>query len=68
MEIQDGIRRFDVRKKLKDYRTGQKMEMLEFREGKHIGNIIKAEITLVLEECAGVEDGYCVIGLKVLGE
>ena len=67
-EIKNGTRCFDVRKKIKDYKTGEKMEMLEFREGRHTGNVIKAEITLVLEECAGIEDGYCVIGFKVLGE
>lgn len=68
VEIQNGSRSFDVRKKTRDYRAGERMEMLEFKDGRHTGNIIKAEITLVLDECAGIEDGYCVIGFKVLGE
>lgn len=65
-EISTKERRFDVRKNEKAYKKGEIVEMLEFSNGEHTGNTIKATITYVLEDCQGLCDGYCIIGFEII--
>lgn len=65
-EIESGERCFDIVKNTKGYKKGEIVEMLEFNNGEHTGNTLKAMLTYVLDSCQGLKDGYCVIGLRVL--
>lgn len=67
-EISSGERTFDIRKNTHAYKKGAVMEMLEFKNGEHTGNTLRAVITYVMEEAAGLEEGYCIIGFKTLKE
>ena len=39
--------------------------MLEFKNGKHTGRTIDADVIYLLEEYAGLEEGYCILGIDV---
>ena len=43
------------------------MDLMEFKEGRHTGRSIQTEITYIFDDHTGLEDGYCILGIKVLG-
>lgn len=60
-----GLKPFELRKNDRDYKVGDWLEMMEFKEGKNTGQIIKAEIIYMLEDYEGLEDGYCILGTRM---
>ena len=41
------------------------LKMLEFKDGKHTGRTIDADIIYMLEDYTGLTDGYCILGIRV---
>lgn len=64
-DIATGKKTFELRKNDRGYREGHKLELLEFAEGRHTGRVIKADIVYMLEDYTGLEDGYCILGIRV---
>lgn len=64
-DVATGKKAFELRKNDRGYREGHKLELLEFAEGRHTGRVIKADITYMLEDYTGLEDGYCILGIRV---
>lgn len=64
-DVASGRKRFELRKNDRGYKVGDSLKMLEFKDGKHTGRIIDAEIIYMLEEYAGLEEGYCILGIEV---
>lgn len=56
---------FELRKNDRGYKVGDSLKMLEFKDGKHTGRIIDANIIYMLEEYTGLEEGYCILGIDV---
>ena len=65
-KIKNEIKTFELRKKEKEYRKGDILELMEFTEGRHTGRVIRAEITYILDDYTGLEDGYCIMAIRVL--
>lgn len=65
-DVVSGRKSFELRKKDKDYKVGDILEMLEFKNAKHTGRVVKAEITYLLEDYTGLADDYCILAIKVL--
>ena len=40
--------------------------MMEFADGKNTGRIAKVLVTYILEDYAGIEDGYCIMATKLM--
>lgn len=57
---------FDLRKNDKWYKQGDAVELMEFAEGRYTGRTVKAKITYLLEDHTGLEEGYCIMALKLL--
>lgn len=49
------------------YHAGDSLDLMEFKEGRHTGRTIQTEITYILNDYTGLEDGYCVLAIKVVG-
>jgi hypothetical protein len=64
-DVTSGRKRFELRKNDRGYKVGDSLKMLEFDEGKHTGRIIDADIIYMLEDYAGLEEGYCILGIDV---
>ena len=45
---------------------GDSLKMLEFKDGKHTGRTIDADIIYMLEDYTGLEEGYCILGIAFL--
>ncbi len=64
-DVTSGRKRFELRKNDRGYKVGDTLKMLEFEDGKRTGRIIDADIIYMLEDYAGLEDGYCILGIDV---
>ena len=49
------------------YHIGDSLDLMEFKEGRHTGRTIRTEITYILNDYTGLEDGYCILSIKVTG-
>lgn len=63
-----GKKTFELRKNDRKYKVGDLLCMNEYSEGKTTGRTIQAEIIYMLEDYSGLEEGYCILGTKVLNE
>lgn len=65
-DVAAGIKSFELRKNDRGYKVGDILEMMEFSEGRNTGRLIRAEATYILEDYTGIEDGYCIMAIKVV--
>lgn len=66
-DVASGKKRFELRKNDRGYKEGDSLKMLEFKDGKHTGRTIDADIIYMLEEYTGLQEGYCILGIDVTG-
>ncbi|WP_287486023.1 ParB/RepB/Spo0J family partition protein [Blautia sp.] len=66
-DVASGKKPFELRKNDRDYKQGDILELAEYTNGEETGRIIKAEVTYMLQEYAGLAEGYCVMAIKVMG-
>lgn len=66
-DVASGKKRFELRKNDGGYKEGDSLKMLEFKDGKHTGRTIDADIIYMLEEYTGLQEGYCILGIDVTG-
>lgn len=64
-DVVSGKKSFELRKNDRGYKQGDKLIMLEFKDGKHTGRIVNADIVYTLEDYAGLAEGYCILGIQV---
>lgn len=64
-DVAAGSKTFELRKNDRHYRKGDILELMEFTEGRNTGRLIRAEVTYLLEDYTGLEDGYCIMAIKV---
>ncbi|WP_405382697.1 ParB/RepB/Spo0J family partition protein [Phascolarctobacterium sp.] len=67
-DVASGKKAFELLKNDRDYKTGDLLEMSEFKDGRNTGRVITAEIVYMLEGYTGLTDGYCILGTKVIKE
>lgn len=65
-DVAAGVKTFELRKNDRGYKTGDMLEMNEFKEGRNTGRMIRCKVTYMLEEYAGLTEGYCILGIKVI--
>lgn len=61
-----GRKSFELRKNDRNYKEGDILEMMEFKDGRNTGRIIRKVVTYLLENYSGLEDGYCIMGIKAI--
>lgn len=67
-EVASGEKTFELRKNDRDYKKGDILEMMEFKDGKNTGRTVRVLVTYILEEFAGLEDGYCIMATSLMKE
>ena len=65
-DVANGIKTFELRKNDRGYKKGDILEMMEFKDGKNTGRTVRVLVTYILEEFAGLEDGYCIMATKLM--
>ena len=66
-DVISGKKSFELRKNDEGFKQGDILEMAEYTNGEETGRIIKAEVTYMLQEYAGLAEGYCIMAIKVMG-
>ncbi len=66
-DVESGKKSFELRKNDRNYKVGDFLNMHEYSDGKDTGRSIGAEIVYMIEDYNGLEEGYCILGIKVLG-
>ena len=64
-DVISGKKSFELRKNDRRYKQGDSLKMLEFKDGKHTGRTIDADIIYMLEDYTGLTEGYCILGIRV---
>lgn len=59
-----GRKSFELRKNDRNYKEGDILEMMEFKDGRNTGRTIRKVVTYLLENYSGLQDGYCIMGTK----
>lgn len=67
-EVASGEKTFELRKNDRGYKKGDILEMMEFKDGKNTGRTVRVLVTYILEEFAGLEDGYCIMATSLMNE
>lgn len=67
-EVASGEKTFELRRNDRDYKKGDILEMMEFKDGKNTGRIVRVLVTYILTEFAGLEEGYCIMATSLLNE
>lgn len=65
-DVCSGKKTFELRKNDRGYEQGDILEMAEFTNGKYTGRSVKVCVTYMLEDFAGLKEGYCIMAIKVL--
>lgn len=66
-DVASGKKPFELQKNDRGYKQGDILELAEYTNGEETGRIIKAEVTYMLQEYAGLAEGYCIMAIKVMG-
>ena len=66
-DVCGGKKSFELCRNDKGYKIGDILEMEEFGDGIKTGRALKAGITYILTDHKGLEDGYCILALELLG-
>lgn len=64
-DVKSGKKSFELRKNDREYKQGDILRMLEYAEGEWTGREMIAEVTYLMKDYAGLEEGYCIMALKV---
>lgn len=67
-EVERGKKTFELHKNDRDYKKGDILEMMEFKDGKNTGRTVRVLVTYILTEFAGLEEGYCIMATCLLNE
>lgn len=67
-DVQSGKKSFELRKNDRNYKVGDLLNMQEYSDGKETGRSIKVEIVYMIEDYNGLEEGYCILGTKILDQ
>lgn len=65
-DVVSGKKSFELRKNDRGYKEGDFLEMMEFKNGKNTGRTVRVLVTYLLENYTGLEDGYCIMGTKLV--
>ena len=61
-----GIKPFTLRKNDRNYQVGDILEKQEYDDGNYTGRTLRQEVIYKLEDYTGLQEGYCILGVKNL--
>lgn len=64
-DVATGRKSFELRKNDRGFRVGDGVRLNEYVDGHETGRWITADIIYILEDYTGIEEGYCILGIKV---
>nr|DAG53359.1 MAG TPA: chromosome partitioning protein [Caudoviricetes sp.] len=65
IDVATGRKSFELRKNDRGFKVGDGVRLNEYVDGHETGRWITADIIYILEDYTGLEEGYCILGIKV---
>lgn len=65
-DVAAGVKNFELRKNDRGFKTGERVRFEEVKDGEYTGRFIDADIVYMLEEYTGLQEGYCILGIKLV--
>lgn len=65
IDVATGRKSFELRKNDRGFKIGDGVRLNEYVDGHETGRWITADIIYILEDYTGLEEGYCILGIKV---
>lgn len=65
IDVATGRKSFELRKNDRGFKVGDGVRLNEYVDGHETGRWITADIVYILEDYTGLEEGYCILGIKV---
>lgn len=65
-DVSSGKKCFEFLKNDRNYKVGDILEMMEFKEGKNTGRVVRVKVTYFLDGLSGMEDSYCILGTSLV--
>ena len=66
--VDTGKKSFELQKNDRNYQIGDILELHEMSDGEETGRVTEKQVIYILEGFKGLEEGYCILGLKEKGE
>lgn len=63
-DVKNNVKTFELRKNDRNYKAGEILELHEYEAGEETGRTCRKLITYMLKEFTGLQDNYCILGLK----
>lgn len=63
-DVKNNVKTFELRKNDRNYKVGEILELHEYEAGEETGRTCRKLITYMLKEFTGLQDNYCILGLK----
>lgn len=63
-DVKNNVKTFELRKNDRNYKVGEMLELHEYEAGEETGRTCRKLITYMLKEFTGLQDEYCILGLK----
>ena len=63
-DVKNNVKTFELRKNDRNYKVGGILELHEYEAGEETGRTCRKLITYMLKEFTGLQDGYCILGIK----
>lgn len=69
IDVHNGLKAFEYRKNDRDFKAGDVLVLRCYDQIAHeyTGNEITANVTYVLTKAPGLPEGYCIMGIEVIG-
>ena len=63
-DVKNNVKTFELHKNDRNYKVGEILELHEYEAGEETGRTCRKLITYMLKEFTGLQDNYCILGLK----
>lgn len=67
-DIANGKISFELHRNDRDYKVGDILEMIEFKNSRNTGRMVRVMVTYILEDFIGIEDGYCIMAIALINQ
>ncbi len=63
-QVRENKKGFELRLNDRDFAVGDNLRLMQFVDGKETGEYIDVVVICLLQGFKGLEDGYCILGIR----
>lgn len=67
-DILSGTKPFELQKNDRNYKVGDTLILKKCTDGHETGEALEVEVTFLLQDYTGLQDGYCILGIRVISQ